>query len=190
MSPALSDASARARVADLTRNADLHRCQHRIELPDGRRVALRPLRREDRDGQAALFAGLSHESRRRRFLSPKRRLSSRELDHLSDVGHARHEAMAAVDETDGSIVGVSRYVVHAQRPHVAEIAMEVADDYQCHGIGKALVCRTVGRARASGIVTLTATTLWENIPALALLTGLGFRTRAEFGAEVDLTLDL
>ena len=42
-----------------------------LVLGDGTRLVLRPVNPNDRDGVAALFARLSPESRRRRFLSPK-----------------------------------------------------------------------------------------------------------------------
>ena len=76
-----------------------------LVLGDGTRLALRPLGSEDRDGVAALFARLSPESRYRRFLSPKRELTPRELAFLTDIDHIHHEAIAAVDQRDGSIVG-------------------------------------------------------------------------------------
>jgi RimJ/RimL family protein N-acetyltransferase len=183
MHPTITELMAREHIAELHREAD------RLVLRDGRRVALRPLRRADRDSQAALFARLSPESRRRRFLTPKPRLSAADLDHLSDVGHPGHEARAAIDERDGTIVGISRYVVHSERPAVAEVAIEVADDFQNHGIGAALAERTLSDARANGMRTLTATALWENRAARALLRRFGFRAQRT-GGELEMALDL
>lgn len=141
-----------------------------LVLADGTRLALRPLGSDDRDGVAALFGRLSPESRYRRFLSPKRDLTPRELAYFTDIDHIRHEAFAAVDQCDGSIVGVCRYVHVADRPGgVADLAVEVADELQNMGIGTALARRTVQRARDNGFALLTATTLWENRPARALL---------------------
>ena len=75
-------------------------------------------------------------------------------------------------------------------PHIAKVAIEVADDFQRHGIETALAYRTLVRARANGVTTLTATTLQRNVPARALLTRLGFRTRATHGAKMDMTADV
>jgi len=161
-----------------------------LVLPDGSRLRLRPLGFDDRDGLAALFARLSPESRYRRFLSPKPKLTIRELAYLTDIDHVHHEAIAAVDQRDGSIVGVARYVRVADRAGVAEVAFEVADELQRMGIGTALVGRTVRCARANGITLLTATTLWENRPALALLRIFGFRARGSYGGEIELELEL
>jgi GNAT superfamily N-acetyltransferase len=161
-----------------------------LALADGTRVALRPIGAADGDRLAALLARLSPQSRQRRFLSPKRELTSRELAFLTDIDHVRHEAVAAIDPRDGSIVGVARYVRHSKRESAADLAVAVADELHNRGIGTALVKRIVERARANGFVLLTATTLWENRPARALLRGLGFHARSSRGAEIELELTL
>ena len=161
-----------------------------LALADGTRLRLRPLGSDDRDGVAALFARLSPESRYRRFLSPKRELTPRELAYLTDIDHIHHEALAAVDQRDGSIVGVGRYVHVADRPGVADLAVEVTDELQNMGIGTALARHTVQRARDNGFALLTATTLSENRPARALLRRLEFRAHARHGSEIELELKL
>ncbi len=161
-----------------------------LVLRDGTLLSLRPVTGGDRDRVATLFARLSPESRRRRFFSPKPELSSRELAYLTDIDHVHHEAFAAVDPRDGSIVGLARYVHYTDRRKVAELAVEVADDLQRMGIGTALVGRTIERARAHGFALMTATTQWENRPARALLRRCGFRARASRGSEIELELEL
>lgn len=162
----------------------------RLVLTDGTRLRLRLIDCRDRAGVAALFARLSPESRYRRFLSPKRELTSRELTYLTDVDQARHVAIAAVDESDGSIVGICRYVQIQNRVGVAEIALEVADELQGMRIGTALGSEAVHRARTNGLTHLIATTLRENRPARALLRRLRFRVRASNCYEIEHLLDL
>jgi RimJ/RimL family protein N-acetyltransferase len=161
-----------------------------VVLADGTRLRFRPIGSGDRDGLAALFARLSPESRRRRFLSPKPGLTPRELAYFTDIDHVKHEAIAAIDERDGSIVGVGRYAEFADRASVAELAAEVADELQGMGIGTALARCTVLRARENGFTLLTATTLWENRPARALLRRLGFCARESHGTTIELELKL
>jgi RimJ/RimL family protein N-acetyltransferase len=161
-----------------------------LVLADGTRFRLRRIGSEDRDGVAALFARLSLESRYRRFLAPKRELTPRELTFLTEIDHIQHEAFAAVDQRDGSIVGIGRYVHIADRPKVAELGVEVSDELQRMGIGTALARLTAQSARANGVALLTATTLWENRPARALLRRLEFRARASQGNEIELELEL
>lgn len=136
------------------------------------------------------YARLSFESRLRRFLSPKPRLTARELTFLTDVDHVRHVALAAVDEADGSIVGTARYVAERGRAGVADVAVDVVDELQNRGIGTALMRGVIDRARENGFATLTATTLWENRPALAVLRRLGFSSRGSYRGEIEFELAL
>ncbi len=161
-----------------------------LVLADGTRVRIRPIERYDRDRFKRLFMRLTPESRFRRYLSPKPTLSERELGHLVDVDHVRHEALAAVDETNGSFVAAARYVQLPDQPDVAEVAIEVADDLHRQGIGTALAIRTLERARANGFTRMTAITLQDNRPARALLRRLHFWPRSSHGSEVEFELDL
>jgi GNAT superfamily N-acetyltransferase len=161
-----------------------------LVLADGTRLRIRRLGSQDRDGLAQLFARLSPKSRYRRYLSPKPVLTPRELAYLTDTDDLHHVALAAVDTRDGSIVGVGRYVRSSDRPCVAEVAFEVADELQSMGIGTRLAAELVQRARANGLAILTATTLWENASARALLKGRGFRSRASQGNVIELQLEL
>ena len=162
----------------------------RIERANAVPISLRQVEAGDRAGLSALFARLSPRSRYLRFLSPKPRLTSNELRFLSDVDHVNHEAIAAVNEDDGSIVGVARYVRHADRADAAEVAIEVADAFHRMGIGTALADITIQRAHDNGLKVLTATTLGENHAAGRLLRQHGFRVRHGQGAEIQYELTL
>ena len=161
-----------------------------LVMADGTRISLRQVGAGDRAGMAGLFARLTPESRHRRFLSPKRELTAGELTFFTDIDHLNHEAIAAVDQRDDSIVGVARYVRDADRAYVAEVAIEVADAFQRMGIGTALARLTIQRARANGLTLLTARTLWENRAARGLLRQHGFRARQSHGGEIDYELKL
>jgi GNAT superfamily N-acetyltransferase len=123
-------------------------------------------------------------------LSPKPRLSERELTFFSDVDHIRHEALVAVDIDDGAIVAVGRYVDTTDRAAEAEIAVEVADDLQRRGLGLMLGRAVIERARENEYVALSATLLWENRAARALAQRLGFVARGSGGSEIALELPL
>ena len=64
------------------------------------------------------------------------------------------------------------------------------DELQGWGIGTALATEVVQRARADRLTHVTATTLWENRPAGALLRHLGFRVRTSDCNEIKLLLEL
>jgi RimJ/RimL family protein N-acetyltransferase len=157
------------------------------ELPAG--VTTRDIGPGDRDALADAFERLSPESRRRRFLLPKLSLTSRELTYLTDVDHVTHSAIAAFD-SGGRMLGVARYAAFSDGQDGAEIAVAIVDEWHGRGLGTALMRRAVARARLNGFTLLRATTLWENIPARALLRGLGFRATGSGGGVVDLELAL
>jgi RimJ/RimL family protein N-acetyltransferase len=192
MHPQLTHVLAQERVADLRAAAERSRraAADPLLLADGRRLKIRPIEREDRDRYRRLFLRLKPESRYRRFFSPKPELTKRELAYLIDIDHVHHEALAAVDESDGSFVAASRYVQLPDQPHIAELAIEVADDAQRQGIGRELAIQTLERARANGFTRATATTLYENAPARALLRALHFRRRSSQGHVIEFGLEL
>jgi RimJ/RimL family protein N-acetyltransferase len=159
-------------------------------VANGTRISLRQVGADDRAGMAALFARLSPHSRYQRFFSPKHELTPRELTFFTDIDHLNHEAIAAVDQRNDSIVGVARYVRDPDRTDVAEVAVEVADSFQGMGIGIALGRLTIQQAQANGFALLTATTLWENRAARGLLRHHGFRARHSRGSEIKHELAL
>ena len=117
-----------------------NRARH-VTLRDGRVVAVRPLEPGDREWLAAAVRRLSPETRYLRFASPKPHLTTRELDFLVDVDDHRHEAILATDPATGRGIAVVRYVEIPGEPGVVEIAATVADDWQGHGLGPALLAQ-------------------------------------------------
>ena len=161
-----------------------------MTLADGARLRVRPIVPADREPLADAFDRLSDRSRRQRFLAPKPRLSARELDYLTDVDHVTHEALVAIDETTGDIVGVGRYATGGAGGAAADMALAVVDAWQRRGIGHALAVRLVERARANGITRLTGTALADNLLVRALLDRLGFRVRSVSAGIVEVELDV
>jgi GNAT superfamily N-acetyltransferase len=161
-----------------------------MTLADGVRLRVRPIVTADREPLADAFDRLSDRSRRQRFLAPKPRLSSRELDYLTDVDHVTHEALVAIDETTGEIVAVGRYATGGAGGAAADMALVVVDAWQRRGIGHALAVRLVERARANGITRLTGTALADNLRVRTLLDRLGFRVRSVSAGVVEVELDV
>ncbi len=161
-----------------------------MTLADGVRLRVRPIVPADREPLADAFERLSDRSRRQRFLAPKPRLSARELDYLTDVDHVTHEALVAIDETTGDIVGVGRYATGSAAGAAADMALAVVDAWQRRGIGHGLAVRLVERARANGITRLTGTALAENRRVRSLVDRLGFRVRSVSAGVVEVELDV
>ena len=128
-------------------------------------VTIRLLRNGDTATVLALFDRLGERSRARRFCGAKPRLPEPELHQLARVGELHHVLVAFVDG-DPEPVGMARLVRDGRS---AEVAFEVADEYQGRGIGKTLVRELAADARAAGIVELRATVCGDNAPAVSLI---------------------
>jgi RimJ/RimL family protein N-acetyltransferase len=160
-----------------------------LVLADGASVDVRPIGARDRDAFSAWFGRLSDESRRRRFLGPKPRLSARELTYLTEVDHVNHTALIAVDR-GGRLIGEARYAVEEAGARTADFAVTVADEWQGRGVGSRLGARLIEAARANGMARLTALTLWDNSAAGALLHRLGFMRAGYDGDAITYELAL
>ena len=130
------------------------------------RIQIRPLTAADRDRLAEEFSHLSEQTRRRRFGGLATRLGERDLDRLMAVDHHNHEALAAIEPGTDRIIGVARYIALPDDPAAAEVAVEVADEWQGHGIGRRLIAELAGRARAEGITRVLAYVSRDNLPVL------------------------
>jgi hypothetical protein len=81
-----------------------------VGLRDGSSVLVRPVGPDDKPLFVAGFARLGEESRYRRFLAAKKRLSDDDLAFFTEVDHHGHEALGAVDPTTGEGLAVARYL--------------------------------------------------------------------------------
>ncbi|MEA2397887.1 MAG: hypothetical protein QOK25_1443 [Thermoleophilaceae bacterium] len=151
-------------------------------LSDGTRVVIRAIRPADSLMLAKAHELLSEETRRRRFLGAKPRLSPSELRYLTEVDGERHFALVAVpaDRLD-QIVGVARFIRLPGDERTADAAIVVGDAFQRRGLGKRLALGLADAARARGVRRFTATMLSDNPAALALMGTLA--ARLETGAH-------
>jgi len=149
----------------------------------GKIVTVRPLANGDTETVAALFDRLSPTSRERRYHAAKPRLTSTELATLAKVGPHSHVLVAYV-EGDPLPAGMARLVRDASDRTAGELAFEVADRYQRHGIGKRLVEMLLADARAAGIRRIDAWVQTTNAAAFGLLRRVFDRTTVRVeGAE-------
>jgi GNAT superfamily N-acetyltransferase len=160
-------------------------------LRDGRRIEIRALKPEDRDGMVAAFDRVSAQSRQRRFFSARRTLTEKEIAFFLNVDFVDHVALVAAAEEGGkpAVVGGGRYIV--VEPGRAEIAFAVLDQYQGQGIGAALMRHLLALARRAGLKELVAEVLPENAPMLKVFKRCGLPMTTKREAEVvHVTLQL
>ena len=153
-------------------------------IDDGTRVVIRRIRPDDKRMLAKGLALLSEESRRRRFLGAKPRLTDAELRYLTEIDGETHFALVAVlaDHLD-RVAAVARYVRSATDPAIADAAIVVGDTWQRQGLGRRLAIMLADAARERGVERFSATMLSDNPAALALMRTL--TRRLERGAHAD-----
>jgi RimJ/RimL family protein N-acetyltransferase len=139
-------------------------------LADGTRLEVRPIRPDDKPRLERAFSLLSDASILQRFLTPKPRLTTRELAYLCEVDGVNHVALVALPAGQPNrILAVARFVRLADDPEAAEAAVIVGDAFQRKGLGTRLGLLLADEARARGIRRFTASMLGENVAAHRLL---------------------
>jgi hypothetical protein len=122
-------------------------------------VVVRDLGPADEHLVVGLHAALSPRSQYQRFHGAKPRLSSRERRFLAGADGRDHVALVALKA--GAPIAIARFVRLRGRPRTADIAAEVVDHEQDHGLGTDLVFRLARRAAGLGIRRFSATVLSE-----------------------------
>jgi hypothetical protein len=87
----------------------------RVGLADGAQIVIRPIEPED---AGELRRGLKRPSALtafRRFRAHVTDVEPEQLDYLTRIDHVRHEALAALDPSAGSVVGVVALRVRSHR---------------------------------------------------------------------------
>lgn len=150
--------------------------QQQIVLRDGSCITARALRVDDQQALIEGFHLLSEETRRRRFMAAKPRLSRREQHHLFATadGHD-HVALVLVGPGAGGeqILGIGHAIRLSDRPATAEVCLTVADPIQGQGAGRLLMRALADHAVAAGIDEFTAVMWSTNQPPARLLAGVG-----------------
>lgn len=141
-------------------------------LDDGRRLSVAPLHPHDAAATQAFIAGLSPDSRYRRFHVGIPMLPPALLARLVDIDQVSHVALAARVPGLPALVAEARYVVDEQAVG-AEFAVTVADAWQGLGLGRQLLQRLARRARSQGLRLLHGDVLADNRAMRGLVERLG-----------------
>jgi GNAT superfamily N-acetyltransferase len=142
-------------------------------------VWLQPLSGGQTEVIERVFAAMSAESRRLRFLAPVPRLTAGALRRLADVDHDAHGCWVAF--VQGEPVGLGRYVRMPEDPAVADLALDVIDAAQGKGVGKLLLATVVAAARDAGVRSLAWLADATNVPVRRLGLRHGAHLAAEYG---------
>jgi GNAT superfamily N-acetyltransferase len=164
-----------------------------VPFPLAHDARIRALKDGDTATVDAVFRQLSATSAYLRFGTGLTRLAPRMLRSLARVEPGVQAVYVA--EVGGRPVGLGRWVrdPRAGRPggfdaDAAEIALEVADAWQGHGIGRRLVAAVAEDARESGLASLLAYVDLGNAQMTGWLRRLGAANPASLGEPFVLSL--
>jgi acetyltransferase len=145
-------------------------------------VRIRAIRPTDELELLSFYAGLSSETRRRRFFYLSPGVSPAQAAAFCRTDHEHGEGFVAVRtlRATASPRIVGHLCLHPDGAATAEIAIAVADDFQQQGVGTRLLAVGARWATRKHVEHLTATMLATNGPIHHLLGGLGRTMHAEW----------
>lgn len=145
-----------------------------VELADGTRVHIRPIRQDDESRLIALYDQLSRLTAYQRFFSFMRRLPPNWAHLLAGVDYVRRLALVAARDAspEADLIAVARYEPTAD-PATAEVAFVVRDDWQNKGLGTMLFHDLLSAASQRGIKQFRAYVLADNPRMLDLIARFG-----------------
>lgn len=139
--------------------------------PIPREITIRPIAAGDQLGLERFYAGLSVDSLEARFHGATRGISDRDARTFCGPDHLHREGLVAIERRPA---GRDRIVGHVCLEPIdgtsdLEMAIAVADAWQHHGIGRALLAAAMDWASVHGVARLHAAIRWSNPVILGLL---------------------
>lgn len=142
-----------------------------IQLADGRRLVLRPLRADDLDALRRAFLRLTPEEVEYRFFYRSRELPASVTAQVRGLDPARETAFVLDDGHE--IRAVADLHVDAADAHEAEFGLIVGHTIAGHGVGWKLMQRLLAEARRRDIGALHGSVRADNARMLNLCRDLG-----------------
>ena len=149
-----------------------------VVLRDGSIGHIRPIRSADAPLIQQFHDRQSKESIYLRFFAPLPHLSDRDAHRFATVDY--RERVALIMEADDRMVGIARYDKVGETPPRAEVAFNVADDFQGRGVGSVLLEHLVAIGQEDAVEEFTADVLPQNRKMLSVFSDAGFEVRRHF----------
>jgi acetyltransferase len=165
--------------------------QRHLELKDGWRIFVRPIRPEDEPSIHELLRHVTSQDLRLRFFAPVKEFSHEFIARLTQLDYARAMALVAFDEAGKELVGVVRF--HSDSIYEnGEYAILLRSELKGRGLGWALMQLIIEYAKSEGLKRLSGQVLQENSVMLNMCRELGFALKSDPADRTicDVTLDL
>jgi acetyltransferase len=152
--------------------------QRHIEVKDGWRVFVRPIRPEDEPLIHEFLQHVTMQDLRLRFFAPMKEFTHEFIARLTQLDYARAMAFVAFEEGTDDVVGVVR--IHSDSVYESgEYAILLRSDLKGRGLGWALMQMMVEYAKSEGLKTVSGDVLTENTVMLEMCRNLGFEVKAD-----------
>jgi acetyltransferase len=152
--------------------------QRHIELRDGLRVFVRPIRPEDEPRIHEFLQRVTPNDLRLRFFAPMREFSHQFIARLTQLDYARAMAFVGFDEATRQMAGVVR--IHSDSIYeTGEYAILLRSDVKGRGLGWELMRLLIEYAKSEGLKTISGDVLKENTIMLEMCRHLGFEVKAD-----------
>ncbi len=152
--------------------------QRHLEVKDGWRVFVRPIRPEDEPLIHELLRHVTSQDLRLRFFAPMKEFTHEFIARLTQLDYARAMAFVALDEVTNEMVGVVR--IHSDSIYESgEYAILLRSDLKGRGLGWALMQLIIEYARSEGLKMISGDVLQENTTMLEMCRSLGFEVKTD-----------
>ena len=152
--------------------------QRHLEVKDGWRVFVRPIRPEDEPLIHEFLRHVTSHDLRLRFFAQMKEFSHEFIARLTQLDYARAMAFVAFDEVSNELLGVVR--IHSDSIYESgEYAILLRSDLKGRGLGWALMQLIIEYARSEGLRAISGDVLTENTVMLAMCRSLGFEVKPD-----------
>jgi acetyltransferase len=165
--------------------------QRHIEVKDGWRAFVRPIRPEDEPAIHELLRHVTSQDLRLRFFAPMKEFTHEFIARLTQLDYARAMAFVAFDEATHDLVGVVR--IHSDSIYEnGEYAILLRSDLKGSGLGWSLMQLIIEYAKSEGLKRISGEVLQENSAMLNMCRELGFTVKSDATEHsiCDVTLEL
>jgi acetyltransferase len=152
-----------------------------LRLPDGQTLLIRPIRPEDEPNLQKIFASLTPEEIRLRFLHPMNTLSHPLAARLTQIDYDREMSLVVEEKNDAGAAELYGVVQISADPDKerAEYAILLRHDMTGLGLGPMLLRRIIDYARSQGIGEIFGEVLSDNRTMLRLCRAFGFTVKSD-----------
>jgi acetyltransferase len=152
--------------------------QRHLEMKDGWRVFVRPIRPEDEPLIHEFLRHITGQDLRLRFFAPMKEFTHPFIARLTQLDYARAMAFVAFDEATNEIVGVVH--IHSDSIYeTGEYAILLRSDLKGRGLGWALMQLIIEYTKSEGLKAISGDVLQENTVMLEMCRSLGFEVKTD-----------